>query len=72
MLELTPDGLLNSWRWIAVDDRATIRGLECLYDQRLGDFIATSGEHGYDLGEAVPGFQEYWGSKQAYDLIFGP
>src|SRR5262245_43375473 len=40
----------NSWRWLAVDDRATIRELARLYNQGLDDFIASFGERGYDLG----------------------
>jgi nitroreductase len=47
-------GNLNSWRWIAVDDRATIRELARLYNQGLEDFIATFGEAGYP-GARVPG-----------------
>ncbi|TMA34807.1 MAG: nitroreductase family protein [Deltaproteobacteria bacterium] len=47
-------GNMNSWRWIAVDDRATIGELARLYNQGLDDFIATFGEAGYP-GAAVPG-----------------
>jgi nitroreductase len=54
----------NSWRWIAVDDRATIRELARLYNQGLDDFIATFGERGYDLGANVPGFDRIGASTQ--------
>jgi nitroreductase len=54
----------NSWRWIAVDDRATIRELARLYNQGLDDFIATFGARGYDLGAAVPGFDRIGASTQ--------
>jgi nitroreductase len=54
----------NSWRWIAVDDRATIRELARLYNQGLDDFIATFGERGYDLGGGVPGFDRIGASTQ--------
>ena len=40
-------GNMNGWRWIAIDDRATIRELARLYNQGLDDFIATFGEAGY-------------------------
>src|SRR4029453_5179160 len=54
----------NSWRWIAVDDRATIRELARLYNQGLEDFIATFGARGYDLGGGVPGFDRIGASTQ--------
>ena len=54
----------NSWRWIAVDDRGTIRELARLYNQGLDDFIATFGAGGYDLGDAVPGFDRIGASTQ--------
>jgi nitroreductase len=54
----------NSWRWIAVDDRATIRELARLYNQGLDDFIASFGERGYDLGAGVPGFDRIGASTQ--------
>jgi nitroreductase len=47
-------GNMNSWSWIAVDDRATIGELARLYNQGLDDFIATFGEAGYP-GAHVPG-----------------
>jgi nitroreductase len=47
-------GNMNSWRWIAVDDRAAVRELARLYNQGLDDFIATFGEAGYP-GAHVPG-----------------
>jgi nitroreductase len=47
-------GNMNGWRWIAVDDPATIHELARLYNQGLDDFIATFGEAGYP-GAAVPG-----------------
>jgi len=40
-------GNMNTWRWIAVDDSATIGELARLYNQGLDDFIATFGEAGY-------------------------
>jgi nitroreductase len=47
-------GNMNGWRWIAVDDHATIGELARLYNQGLDDFIATFGEAGYP-GASVPG-----------------
>jgi nitroreductase len=47
-------GNMNTWRWIAIDDRATIGELARLYNQGLEDFIATFGEAGYP-GAGVPG-----------------
>ena len=57
-------GNMNSWRWIAVDDRATIRELARLYNQGLDDFIATFGEAGYP-GAAVPGADRIESSTHA-------
>jgi nitroreductase len=54
----------NTWRWIAVDDRATIRELARLYNRGLDDFIATFGERGYDLAAGVPGFDRIGASTQ--------
>jgi len=54
----------NTWQWIAVDDRATIGELARLYNQGLDDFIATFGQRGYDLGDAVPGFDRIGASTQ--------
>src|SRR5512144_652085 len=46
-LQAPNGGNLNAWRWVAVDDRATIRELARLYNQGLDDYIATFGERGY-------------------------
>jgi nitroreductase len=54
----------NSWRWIAVDDRATIRELARIYNAGLDDFIASFGARGYDLGDGVPGFERISASTQ--------
>jgi nitroreductase len=40
-------GNLNTWRWIVVDDRATIDELARLYCLGMDDYIATFGEAGY-------------------------
>jgi nitroreductase len=53
-LQAPNGGNLNAWRWIAVDDRATIVELARLYDRGLEDYIATFGERGY-AGAHVPG-----------------
>jgi nitroreductase len=54
----------NSWRWLAVDDRATIRELARLYNQGLDDFVASFGARGYDPGGGVPGFDRLAASTQ--------
>jgi nitroreductase len=53
-LQAPNGGNLNTWRWLAVDDRATIGELARLYNQGLDDYIATFGEAGY-VGASVPG-----------------
>lgn len=56
-------GNMNGWRWIAVDDRATIGALARLYNQGLEDFIASFGEAGYP-GASVPGADRIESSTQ--------
>ena len=62
-LQAPNGGNLNAWRWIAVDDRATIRELARLYNQGLEDYIATFGERGYP-GAGVPGAERIAESTQ--------
>jgi hypothetical protein len=59
MLELTPDELLTTTRTV----RKRLDLARPVPRAVVEECLAI---------EAVPGFQEYWGSKQAYDLIFGP
>ena len=56
-------GNMNTWRWIAIDDRATIGELARLYNQGLDDYIATFGEAGYP-GAEVPGADRIGTSTQ--------
>jgi nitroreductase len=62
-LQAPNGGNMNAWRWIAVDDRATIRELARLYNQGLEDYIATFGERGYP-GAGVPGADKISESTQ--------
>jgi nitroreductase len=62
-LQAPNGGNMNAWRWIAVDDRPTIRELARLYNQGLDDYIATFGERGYP-GAGVPGADKISESTQ--------
>ena len=62
-LQAPNGGNMNGWRWIAVDDRATIRELARLYNQGLDDYIATFGQQGYP-GAHVPGADKITDSTQ--------
>jgi nitroreductase len=62
-LQAPNGGNMNTWRWIAVDDRAVIGQLARLYNQGLDDYIATFGERGYP-GAGVPGADKISESTQ--------
>jgi len=62
-LQAPNGGNMNAWRWIAVDDRATIGELARLYNRGLDDYIATFGERGYP-GAGVPGADKIGESTQ--------
>jgi nitroreductase len=62
-LQAPNGGNMNSWRWIVVDDRATIRELARLYNEGLDAYIATFGERGYP-GAGVPGADRISASTQ--------
>jgi nitroreductase len=47
-------GNLNSWRWIVVQDRATLSTMADLYRKGMDDYIATFGKAGYS-GAGVEG-----------------
>ena len=53
-LQAPNGGNMNRWRWVAVEDRATIEKIAQLYNDGLDAFIATFGEDGY-AGAAVEG-----------------
>ncbi|HVN39523.1 MAG TPA: nitroreductase family protein [Myxococcota bacterium] len=53
-LQAPNGGNLEAWRWIAVDDRASIRELARLYNEGIDAYVATFGERGYP-GAGVPG-----------------
>jgi nitroreductase len=57
---------LNTWRWIAVDDRATIAGMAEIYDAALDDYVNSLGSAvGRDYaGASVPGFEKIGASVQ--------
>ncbi|MEM7410990.1 MAG: nitroreductase family protein [Myxococcota bacterium] len=56
-------GNLNSWRWIALDDRALITRIAEIYNAGLDDYIATFGDAGYP-GAHVPGADRIESSTQ--------
>ena len=56
-------GNMNSWRWVAVDDRALIEKIAEIYNGGLDDFIATFDEGGY-AGQSVPGAEKITESTQ--------
>jgi len=51
---------LNTWKWVLVDDRATIQKISALYNQALDDFVASLGEATGDnyQGAHIPGFEK--------------
>lgn len=53
-LQAPNGGNMNQWRWIAIDDRATIEKVGQLYNDGLDAFIATFGDAGY-AGASVEG-----------------
>jgi len=57
---------MNTWRFIAVDDRDTIARMAAIYDAALQDYVRTLGEavgRNY-AGAGVPGFDRIDGSVQ--------
>lgn len=57
---------LNTWRFIAVDDRATIARMAAIYNAALDDYIRSLGEavgKNY-AGAGIPGFERIDGSVQ--------
>src|SRR5262245_24820906 len=50
---------MNSWRWIAVDDRARIERMAAIYDAGLDDFVRSLGSAtgANYAGAQVPGFE---------------
>ncbi len=57
---------MNTWRWIAVDDRATIERMAGIYDAALDDYVKSLGSavgKGY-AGASVPGFERIGASVQ--------
>jgi len=57
---------LNTWRWIAVDDRATVARMAATYDAALDDYVRSLGSAvGKDYaGAGVPGFERIGASVQ--------
>jgi nitroreductase len=57
---------LNTWRWIAVDERARIARMAEIYNAGLDDFVASLGSAtGADYaGAGIPGFDKIDGSVQ--------
>ena len=57
---------LNTWRWIAVDDRATVARMAEIYDAALEDYVKSLGSAvGKDYaGASVPGFERIGASVQ--------
>lgn len=57
---------LNTWRFIAVDDRATIARMAAIYDAALEDYIRSLGEATGEsyAGAHVPGFEKLGSSVQ--------
>jgi nitroreductase len=47
-------GNMNTWRWIAIEDRGTMSEVARIYRQGMDDYIATFGDQGY-AGTHVPG-----------------
>jgi nitroreductase len=57
---------LNTWRWIAVDDRARVARMAEIYDAALGDFVRSLGSAtgASYAGAHVPGFERISSSVQ--------
>ena len=57
---------LNTWRWIAVDERATIARMAEIYDAALDDYVKSLGSAvgGNYAGASVPGFERIGASVQ--------
>lgn len=57
---------LNTWRWIAVDDRALVAEMAAIYNAGLDDYVRSLGDAvGQDyVGSAVPGFERIMASTQ--------
>ena len=57
---------MNTWRWIAVDDRATIAAMAGIYDAALDDYVKSlGGAVGKRYpGAAIPGFERIDSSVQ--------
>ncbi len=57
---------MNTWRWIAVDDRATIEAMAGIYDAALDDYVKSLGDSvgkSY-AGAGIPGFDRIDASVQ--------
>ena len=64
---LAPNGSnLNTWRWVAVDDRAQIARMAEIYNGGLDDFVASLGTAtgANYAGAEIPGFDRIDGSVQ--------
>ena len=46
-LQAPNGGNMNSWRWVAVEDRETVAAISQLYASGMDDYIATFGDAGY-------------------------
>lgn len=57
---------LNTWRWIAVDDRATVARMAEIYDAALEDYVKSLGSAtgASYAGASVPGFERIGASVQ--------
>ena len=57
---------LNTWRWIAVDDRATVARMAEIYDAALDDYVKSLGSAtgASYAGASVPGFERIGASVQ--------
>ena len=57
---------LNTWRWIAVDDRARVARMAEIYDAGLQDFVRSLGPAtgASYAGAHIPGFERIGGSVQ--------
>ena len=57
---------LNTWRWIAVDDRTTVARMAAIYDAALDDYVKSLGSAtgASYAGASVPGFERIGASVQ--------
>jgi nitroreductase len=57
---------MNSWRWIAVDDRETVARMAEIYDAALDDYVKSLGSAVGEryAGASVPGFERIGASVQ--------